>query len=611
MKKKFIFVLLLVFILVGCKKQEANEYIVSFLDQNDEFLGNVFVKEGCDVVIPNYSEEKGYYYAITFDESELKNIQENKVLTLKKTQYLKDVKYVVNDEVVFEYKDLKFKEKEREPQNIGINLNNYEWSVEEKFENEKFLYIYTLVKKTSFNIEFYDGEDKLDLGVDSYKAGEKTTLPKYSKEGYEFLGWFVSDISLGKIEEISEESEGDYKLYARFLETVIHKELVLPEASNHFTGISRIYNPSYDFYTYNPILPDDAKSTNLMNYDWSSSDTNICNISIYSSISVVSSGFAVITGTLKSDPTYIINCVIKTSTNGVEFSSVEEANKIDLVNVTFVGMNDEVIEVQKVKRGGYAYLPTPKEYEGYAFVGWDKDNWNITEDCEFKAIYDKTKTNPYVGKTFSFLGDSLTSFAGYIPTGFQSFFPAASAKGDTSNNVNDVNQMWFMQLLSAVGGKLFVNNSYGGTCCYGGSEPTNSDSRLSHLVVNNQYADYTVVYMGNNDCAGNVNYPESYNATTFENAYRTQLEKIKALCPNTKIIVCTMAQSKLFVQETRDQYNEIIRSLANEFDCQIIELEDVDLREPINDVPLIVDSGHPSMLGMQLLTKQIISEMLK
>lgn len=41
--------------------------------------------------------------------------------------------------------------------------------------------------------------------------------------------------------------------------------------------------------------------------------------------------------------------------------------------------------------------PTPLSYDGFAFVGWDKDVFNITEDTQIHATYVEG-SNPYVGK---------------------------------------------------------------------------------------------------------------------------------------------------------------------------------------------------------------------
>ena len=56
-------------------------------------------------------------------------------------------------------------------------------------------------------------------------------------------------------------------------------------------------------------------------------------------------------------------------------------------SVTFVDCDGTVLSAQSVAHGSAAIEPTAPEREGYAFIGWDKDFSNVTEDMTVTAQY--------------------------------------------------------------------------------------------------------------------------------------------------------------------------------------------------------------------------------
>lgn len=70
-----------------------------------------------------------------------------------------------------------------------------------------------------FNIEYYDGETKLeDLEPSTYTFGEGVdTLPEAQKDGYKFEGWYLEDTLTTKVENIGTDEIGDKTLYAKFV----------------------------------------------------------------------------------------------------------------------------------------------------------------------------------------------------------------------------------------------------------------------------------------------------------------------------------------------------------------------------------------------------------
>ena len=74
-------------------------------------------------------------------------------------------------------------------------------------------------------------------------------------------------------------------------------------------------------------------------------------------------------------------------------------------SVTFVDYDSTVLSAQSVAHGSAAIAPTAPEREGYAFIGWDKDFSNVTEDMTVTAQY---SANSY-SITYTVNGEEYTA----------------------------------------------------------------------------------------------------------------------------------------------------------------------------------------------------------
>ncbi|HNZ74408.1 MAG TPA: InlB B-repeat-containing protein, partial [Bacilli bacterium] len=137
-------------------------------------------------------------------------------------------------------------------------------------------------------------------------------LPIPTKENYEFAGWYLSTISMAQYTSIDSTSKGDIKFIARWTPLINENEIVLPEAPYHFTKIKKVEHSSGNgTYVYQPDFQGvGVSSTSVLQYDWHSSNESVATISIYSSITARSAGFAIITAVSKTDSNIIINCII-------------------------------------------------------------------------------------------------------------------------------------------------------------------------------------------------------------------------------------------------------------------------------------------------------------
>lgn len=447
-------------------------------------------------------------------------------------------------------------------------------------------------KKTSCDITYYVNGKVYEATPNKYTLGKKVELPILSIDGYDFLGWTLSPLSQTTFNSLDETFSEDVNLYAMLLETVVHTPLVLPETPYHFTGLREV-NAANGTKVKQPILPNDAPSNSVSSYTWSSSNTSVATISQYSSISVAGTGYCIITGSYGS--VTFVNCVIHCTSEGAFMSSVEEANTISIVNVTFKDYDGSVITTKKALKGGDVLYPTPPKHEGKAFIGWDKDNYNLKTDTTITAIYADNKTNNYVGKSFCIVGDSISTFSSFIPKGFASFYPYPTA------DVNDMNMTWWMRVINGVGGTLFVNNSYSGTCVAdNSSNATKNLSRMKYCMLGGKAPDVILIFMGANDCASGA-----INDTMFDSGYELMLGHLRELCPSSEVVLLTLPSTAFYSKDKQTTFNNIIKSKATKYNLGFVDVSGVSLDGHK------VDSAHPNAEGMRLVAEGILKGLIK
>jgi len=598
-----VFILLFTFMFSACKKEEKIEYEdVIYLDREENIVYQSQIEKGKKLdENPFVEKEEGTYYIWDFESAKQEyNLDEvnDTVWIYGDLEYV-DVEYKLyyNDELVHEEKlkyNLDYTFYPELPE-YGVKKDERrEWNKDDKYTYKCDIYLTYEIVEPTYEITFMDG-DKTILDKIEYQRNDVINLPTYEKQGYEFIGWFLSDLSYTPYTKV-ENMKGDLCFYARFNETVLHEKITLPKAKYNFTGVRKVETMVSGIYTSQPIFPVGV-ATGASNYDWASSNEAVATVSQWSSISVKSAGYTIITATSKTDKNITINGIFKTSADGVVLSSVEEANKIKLYNVRFVGKNDELIKECKIKENGTLSYPTPPSYDGYVFVGWDKDNYNIKEDTTIKAIYvsSSEKKNEFVGKSFSIIGDSISTYQGIIPAGFSCFYPYPTA------DVSDYNRTWWMMTINRLGGTLFLNNSYSGSCVAAdSSSSTYLKSRLNYCNVQGQFADVCLIFMGANDAASSI-----VSEAKFKERYKIMLDNLVEMAPDMEIVLMTLPISKLYNAERQTSFNKIISDYAKEYNFRLIDIKNVDIT---ND---LVDSAHPKTSGMKILSDAIVDILTK
>lgn len=223
------------------------------------------------------------------------------------------------------------------------------------------------------------------------------------------------------------------------------------------------------------------------------------------------------------------------------------------------------------------------------------------------------QNNPYSGKLFSILGDSVSTLAGCLPNGYPSFYKGEVCK---KSGVMQIGDTWWSQVISFFGGKLLVNNSYSGSKVSSAeaSFPSGvNEERIKALAIGEKTPDVIIVNLGFNDWASgtelNATLKNKPLSSFFDYSYYNMLIRIGKLYPKAEIWCCTLGETFIsgnssftFPQERHgthiEKFNEVIRNaaivkgrkLADVYKCGKIDT---------------IDGSHPNANGMHTIAKAV------
>ena len=203
------------------------------------------------------------------------------------------------------------------------------------------------------------------------------------------------------------------------------------------------------------------------------------------------------------------------------------------------------------------------------------------DECFVRLVDFEDKTGPYFGKYFSILGDSISTFKDFIPSGNAYWYP----HGDMTR----VTDLWWSKLLDHFHGKLLIDEAWSGSQISGtDASAANNDSRCKNLGTETQDPDVIIVYMGTNDYDHNValgtydghdTIPST--VATFSDAYAVTLDKILTKYKHAEVWCCTLQPMERHGQTgfpeknnlglTPEDYNEVIRKIAHAMNCKVLE----------------------------------------
>ena len=234
----------------------------------------------------------------------------------------------------------------------------------------------------------------------------------------------------------------------------------------------------------------------------------------------------------------------------------------------------------------------------------------------------------FEGLGLSILGDSISTFDGWIPEGCSVFYPL-------HGNVTNVSQTWWKRLIDDTGMELCSNGSSSGSTCVGDSmcidDPKYGCSgyRISLLAgQQGRMPDVIIIYMGTNDLLSDI--PLGDNDGTglveegmignFSDAYTLILDKLESDYPIAQIYCCTLAMvgdwgtDRPFVPFvnrlglTSEDYSKQIQLIAENRGITVIDLLNCGIEIDNMDV-LTLDGVHFTPEGMEYVERAVLSGM--
>lgn len=219
---------------------------------------------------------------------------------------------------------------------------------------------------------------------------------------------------------------------------------------------------------------------------------------------------------------------------------------------------------------------------------------------EFEILTNNPQSRPL---NISFLGDSISTFKGWIPPNAKFWYSDAASKG---TEVLNVNQTWWHLFLMQTGNKLMTNDSWSGsTIC---NKTGNGDIDESYRSFINRFdktmgkdnvlelkPDVIIVFGGTNDSSknspiGTVKYSDwtKSDLDTFGGAYSKLMSDLQYWNPSIRII---NVQSSLLKRDYASIMEEVTSTLG------------------IENVLIPSYSGvgvHPDVQGMRTIANTLI-----
>ncbi len=192
------------------------------------------------------------------------------------------------------------------------------------------------------------------------------------------------------------------------------------------------------------------------------------------------------------------------------------------------------------------------------------------------------------------LGDSYSTFLGYIPEGFDYWY---SCEKNSDSDVLSVSDTWWHKLMSRVSGELTLNSSWSGTtvCHTGWRGEDCSDksfiARLDKLISDGFFAENRIdtlfIFGGTNDSWANSPLGElKYNGWVRDELFEFcpavcyLVSRAKECLPDTRVIYIVNAGLK-------DEVNSAINSACRHYGAEILYLPMMERQ-----------ADHPTARGM-------------
>ena len=233
----------------------------------------------------------------------------------------------------------------------------------------------------------------------------------------------------------------------------------------------------------------------------------------------------------------------------------------------------------------------------------------------------------YAGKVISIMGDSISTFAGYIPVA-DGFNMEHLARYPQDNLLTDVNETWWMQVVAELDAKLGINDSWRGATLSGGAPvttgTTGENAAMSNLtriqnLGSNGTPDVILLYGGTNDLAhvskvgsfDPANAPTEVDLTTkkwdnLADGFLHTILRMRHYYPEAVIVAMLPTYTASYYSDEKlAQGNAVMAAI-----CEHYGIAYVDLRESGVTAGHLPDGIHPGKEGMDLITEAVVDALL-
>lgn len=258
-----------------------------------------------------------------------------------------------------------------------------------------------------------------------------------------------------------------------------------------------------------------------------------------------------------------------------------------------------------------------------------------------KSLAEKNKDNKLSGLKISFLGDSITTFKGYLASDDENYDGENYDYWYPAGDVTSVNDTWWKKLCDN-NNMIIVNNaSWSDSECQGNNSSNSaragfSDRRILDLSKDGVTPDIIICYIGVNDWGhgkelGIFDYksdlPEGKdNIANFSDAYVLMLNKITKMYKKSKIFCCTLLNTGYQTYDTYAptpgtypsinrngvalyDFNETIKKICNSFGVYYIDMNKCGMNFNNFDEYSIGDKLHPNKKMMTLMSEFVKNQL--
>lgn len=246
------------------------------------------------------------------------------------------------------------------------------------------------------------------------------------------------------------------------------------------------------------------------------------------------------------------------------------------------------------------------------------------------------ENNTLKGKKFSIIGDSISTYKGYVETTDGDGYRAFGSYQPGNANMPSVNDTWWMKFAKQTGMVLLKNCAWSGSLVCGDSSSTTtaaagcSTKRVNDLARDGVTPDIVLIYMGINDMAYNKEVgtwngskaipQDSTSMNIFSDAYALMVDKVMRTYPKAQVCCFTLLESLMFGNNSTfptindnkvalKAYNDVIKEVASSLGCNLIDLHACGINiHNLDD--FTIDKLHPTYKGTTLMANKVSREII-